>query len=95
MKPHVKDILIGVVTGFLANAAGTFLYIFFTSEYDVDTSIRLAIANNFIGKLITLGAIMNLLVFFIFIKKKQYYRARGVLLATIIIAIGLLFLQFL
>jgi len=36
--------------------------------------------------LLALGAIANLLVFFIFLKKDLDYRARGVLLATMLVA---------
>jgi hypothetical protein len=41
-----------------------------------------------------LSAIPNLFVFFIFLKKKQDYRARGVILACILIALGILVTQF-
>jgi len=41
-----------------------------------------------------LGAILNLLAFFVFIKKKQDYRARGVLLITIIIAVSTFVFKF-
>ena len=45
-------------------------------------------------KVISLAAIPNLFVFFIFIKKKQDNRAKGVLLATILTAIATLILKF-
>lgn len=93
MKPHFKDILLGMVVGLLANAIGTFLYITLFSEYNFEDTIRFAAANKFLGKLITLGAVLNLLAFFVFIRKHKYYRARGVLLATIMVAIALLLLK--
>ncbi|AOR29071.1 hypothetical protein FORMB_20430 [Formosa sp. Hel1_33_131] len=40
------------------------------------------------GKLISLGAILNLICFFYFIRKRQDARAGGVLTATIIIALA-------
>ena len=54
---------------------------------DFTTVIKAASNEGFLGKLISLGAILNLVAFFIFIKKKQDYRARGVLLVTIFIAV--------
>jgi hypothetical protein len=39
------------------------------------------------GKLISLGAILNLICFFYFIRNKQDSRAGGVLAVTILIAI--------
>lgn len=90
MKPHIKLILIGFITGIAANAVGTILYILLFSEYDIPTTFRLSLANNFFGKLITLGAILNLVVFFFFIRKNQNYKARGVLMATVFAAIAIM-----
>ena len=46
-----------------------------------------SISETFITKIISLGAIVNLVVFFIFLKYDYEERAKGVLLATFIIAI--------
>jgi len=89
-----KEIIIGFLVGIAANLAGMYLYIFFFLDYDFETSIQLARENDSIGNLIGLGAILNLIVFFLFIKKRQLYRARGVLLATIIAALFILFSKF-
>ena len=95
MKPHVKEILIGFVVGLLANAAGTYLYIFFFSDYELEETLKQAVEKDLIGSLIALGAILNLLAFFVFLKKKQNYRARGVLMATILAALAILISKFL
>jgi hypothetical protein len=94
MKPHIKEILIGLVLGLVANMAGTYLYIFFFSKLSLESTLQAALENDFIGSLIALGAILNLIVFFILLKKKQYYRARGVVLATVIAALVILILKF-
>ena len=84
-----KEILIGFLVGLLANAIGLYLAATFLGNGDdFTTVIKAAVAEDFIGKLVSLGAILNLLAFFVFIKKKQDYRARGVLLATVIIAVS-------
>jgi hypothetical protein len=46
------------------------------------------------GKVLSLAAISNLFIFFIFIKKKQDNRAKGVLFGTIVIALTTLILKF-
>lgn len=46
------------------------------------------------GEILTLAAIPNLFVFFIFIRKKQDNRAKGVLFTTILIALTTLILKF-
>ena len=94
MKPHIKEILIGFVIGLVANMAGMYLYIFFFSELSLELTIKAAVENDFLGSLIALGAILNLIVFFLLLKKNQIYRARGVVLATIIAALIILISKF-
>jgi hypothetical protein len=40
------------------------------------------------GKVITLGAIINILIFFYLLKKDKELMARGIVLATIILALA-------
>ena len=83
-----KDIFIGMLVGLIANAIGLFLTATLLGKGDDFTTVIKAAANEgFLGKLISLGAILNLIAFFIFIRKKQDYRARGVLLITVFIAV--------
>jgi hypothetical protein len=83
-----KDIFIGMFVGLIANAIGLFIVSHLLGNGDdFTTVIKAAAQEDFLGKLISLGAILNLIAFFIFIKKKQDYRARGVLLITVFIAV--------
>lgn len=90
-----KEVLIGLVVGLIANAIGLFFAAALLGQSDsFVTVLKTASAEGFLGKLISLGAILNLAAFFIFIKKKQDYRARGVLLATVCIAIVTFIINF-
>jgi hypothetical protein len=83
-----KELIIGMVVGLIANAIGLFITAQFLSNGDdFTTVIQSAYNEGFLGKLISLGAVLNLIAFFIFIKRKQDYRARGVLLITVFIAV--------
>ncbi|WP_111307998.1 hypothetical protein [Confluentibacter sediminis] len=83
-----KDIFIGVLVGLIANTTGLIIVSTLLGQGDdFITVIKAASKEGFLGKLISLGAILNLIAFFVFIKKKQDYRARGVLLITIVIAV--------
>lgn len=83
-----KDLFIGILVGLIANTIGLFIVsIILGQGDDFITVIKAASKEGFLGKLISLGAILNLVAFFIFIKKKQDYKARGVLLITIFVAI--------
>ncbi len=89
-----KEVIIGMLIGLVANIAGSYVYIYFFSDYNLEETIKNAFLQDVFGNIIALGAILNLIVFFIFLKKNQFYRARGVVLATVIAAIIILVTKF-
>jgi len=90
----IKEMLIGFMVGLIATAVCTFIFIEFFSSRDFYTSLELIQEGNLEGKVLSLGAIANFLVFFVFLKKNQIYRARGVLFETFFIAFLVLLLTF-
>ncbi|MEW4923718.1 hypothetical protein [Algibacter sp. 2305UL17-15] len=83
-----KELGIGILVGLIANAIGLFIATTILGNGDdFTTVVKAAYNEGFLGKLISIGAILNLIAFFIFIKKRQDYRARGVLLITVFIAV--------
>lgn len=89
-----KEIIIGIIVGIIANALGVILYIMAFSEKGLEATIKQALAEGFFGKVVTLGAVLNLIAFFLFIRKKQDARAKGVLLITIVIGIAVMIRKF-
>ena len=89
-----KEILIGFLTAIVATAFGCVIFIEFFSKYDFEKSLTLIVEGKLYGKVLVLGAIANFFVFFIFLKKKQIYRARGVILESFVIAFIVLVLTF-
>ena len=88
-----KKLFQGLVVGLLANTIGLVTTALVLGKLSgrsdgILTVLETAHSENFLGKLISLGAILNLLSFFYFIRKKQDARAGGVLAATILIALG-------
>ena len=90
-----KEIFTGFIVGLLANTLGILLYILFFSELGVLETVRQAVENNFFGTLIAAGAILNFIPFFLFLKKDKPYRARGVLMASILAALCIAVLKIL
>ena len=92
-----KEILVGIFSGFLANIAGAFIsVIILFQEIKISNILRIlsnSMSDNFITKLISLGAVMNLMVFFVFLKYDFEEKAQGVLFATFIIAILTIYLN--
>lgn len=90
-----KEVFTGFAVGLIANAVGLLIAILiFGKGAGIESTIRNSIAQGFFGKLVSMGAILNLVAFFLFIKQKKDYRARGVILATIVIAIGTFLVNF-
>lgn len=86
------QILKGFFTGILANGLGLFVVVMTIAKSSVRndgflTVLEAANAENFLGKLISLGAILNLICFFYFIRKKKDAFAAGVLIATLCMAL--------
>lgn len=90
-----KDIVSGAIVGLIANAIGVYLYVMTFSDDVFDVAIQKSMDEGYFGKIVTLGAVLNLAAFFLFIKKKQDYKARGVLLVTVIIAVAVMARKFL
>ena len=90
-----KDILIGFIIGLLATACGFYLYVEFVLSGTFEEALAIINEKKLYGKILGLAAIPNLAFFFLFIKKRQDYRARGVLMATFFIAFLVLIAQFL
>ena len=86
-----KDVIFGITTGLISNIIGIiFTVIFLFQEINISNIFRIineSIENEFITKLISLGAIVNLFAFFVFLKFDYVERARGVLVATFLVAI--------
>ncbi|WP_324025240.1 hypothetical protein QSV08_18810 [Maribacter sp. BPC-D8] len=86
-----KEILIGFIVGIIANALGTLLYILVFSDLSITETFEAAVNQEHVGSLLALGAILNLVAFFGFLRIKRDNRAKGVLIATILTAFLILY----
>ena len=85
------DLLIGFAIGILASILGSYIFITFFTDFDFLAGIQSMKSEGKLGKLITLGSILDLVAFGILLKLNKEIMARGVVLAVIIIAIITLF----
>lgn len=86
-----KEVLIGFAVGIIANTIGVLLYILLFSDLGITETYQAAVEQGYVGSLLALGAILNLMAFFAFLKIRRDYRARGVLMATVLTALIILF----
>jgi len=85
-----KEIIIGFVVGLITNTFGTLLYILLFSDLSIIDTFNAAVDQGHIGSLLALGAILNLIAFFGFLRIKRDQRAKGVMLATLVTALVIL-----
>lgn len=86
-----KELVIGFLVGIIANTVGTLTYILLFSDLGIVETYEAAVSQGHVGSLLALGAILNLLAFFGFLKIKRDNRAKGVLIATILTAFVILY----
>jgi len=82
-----NDLVYSFVIGLITSFIGVFLFVSLFTDYDFQTAIQTTKAEGKLGKLITLGAVLNLIIFFLFLKLNKDIMARGVILATILLTV--------
>ena len=87
-----KDLLLGFLIGFGSTLLGSYLFITFFTDFKFIAGIQILKSQGSMGKLITLGCILTLIVFGILLKMNKEIMARGVVLAVIVLAILTLFI---
>ena len=85
------DLLVGVLIGFISTFLGTYIFFEFFTNYGFLEGVQGMKSQGFLGKVITLGAILNLVTFFVLLKINKELMARGVVLATILLTVLTLF----
>ncbi|WP_459926568.1 hypothetical protein [Flavobacterium covae] len=85
------ELLKGTLIGFLATLLGIVLFFKLFTNYSFTEGIAQMKSLGYLGKIITLGAMLNMVVFFGLLKLNKELMARGVVLATLILAIITLF----
>lgn len=78
------DLLIGTIIGFITAFLGSYLFILGYTDYNYFDGIQMMKSHGVLGKVITLGAILNIIVFFVLLKLNKDLMARGIILAIIL-----------
>jgi uncharacterized BrkB/YihY/UPF0761 family membrane protein len=86
-----REMAIGFAVGLIANTLGVLIYILLFSDMGIIETYQAAVEQGHVGSLLALGAVLNLIAFFGFLKIRRDERARGVLLATVITALVILY----
>ncbi len=82
-----KDLIIGILLGIIGAIVGCFIFLEFFTNFDFMDGVTEMKKRGILNKVITLGAILNLIIFFILLQKNKDVMAKGVVLAMFIITI--------
>jgi len=84
-----KEVFIGILVGFIATFIGFYFFTQVFNDFSMKFVKKLITEEDYLGDILVYSAVPNLLAFFVFIKRKEDYRARGVIMATMFVAIGI------
>lgn len=89
-----KELFIGFIIGIIATTIGVFLMAMLLTKFKFNLSdvLQQIKEEGIFGKVITLSALLNFGLFFLFLHFKKELMARGIVLATIILAIITMFI---
>ena len=82
-----KDIFIGMLIGLLSAFVGTFIALLLFTKQGFSEGYFAMKNAGLLGKIITLGCIPNILIFFLLLKKNKELMARGVILAMFLLIV--------
>lgn len=94
MNSFTQKILIGLLFALLISCTGSFLFIWMLMPKE-EVSYAKLYEMDLLTKVIALGTLPNVLLFHWFLRKNQIYKARGVLLAVLLVALTFAYLKFL
>lgn len=86
MKMNKIELLYGFVIGILASVFGIYIFVACFTDYNFLLGIEIMKSQGKLGKLITLGSILDLIAFAVLLRLNKELMARGVVLAVIVIA---------
>lgn len=81
------DLLAGLFMGIIASVIGSYIFIEVFTEYNFIEGIKILRFQGKLGKIISLGSILNIIIFFLLLKFNKELMARGVILGTILLTI--------
>ena len=82
-----KDLILGFLIGILLAFLGAFLVVYLLTNVNLFTNYQFVKQQGILGKVITLGAILNIIAFFVLLKLKKELMARGIILALFALTI--------
>jgi hypothetical protein len=92
INSHIFGIILGLLICLLSFFG--FYYSKLAEHYSLTESIQVIFSSNLFLVLTNVIAFANIIIFWLFLNKKKYYTARGLILITLLIIIVLVVIRF-
>ena len=89
-----KQMIYGALLGVIAPPIAFVFWVFLLTSYNLDEAVDLVVVGNLYSEVLSLSAIANMIIFYIFLNKNKIFVARGILLMTIFLALIVLATKF-
>lgn len=86
-KLRIKDMLIGFVLGIVLTIIGSEIYVRIFTNFDLFINFDLIRKAGLLGKITAIGSLLNLILLSFFLNKGYDFRARGSVLAVILLTL--------
>jgi hypothetical protein len=86
------QILIGFLIGLLSAFLGGFLFLLFFSDFNLFSDFNFILQSGILGKVLKLGALLNLVVFFLLLKFNKDDMARGIIITFVVLTLFAFFI---
>ena len=88
------DLILGLLLGLLGALAGAFLFLALFTPYTLSDGLLIVRETDQISKVLSLGAIVNLALFFLLLRFRKDVMAKGVILSMFVITLATLILHY-
>ncbi len=89
-----KQMIIGAIWGIVVPPIAFVIWVFSLTDFSIPEALNLVVRGKLYSEVLSLSAIANMIVFYIFLNKNKVFVARGILLITILIAFVVLVTKF-
>ncbi len=86
------DLLYGFLIGVAASFIGAILFVLIFTNYDPIDGLQIIRANGQLGNLLKLGALLNLIIFFVMLRYDRDMMARGIIVTFFFLTITSFFI---
>ncbi len=90
-----KEVFQGFLVGLVAPVISFYFYVTLALKTEFVEAYHQLVKDDLFTQVLTISVLVNMLVFFVFYRRKEDYKARGVIGASIFYALSIVFMEIL